>query len=149
VKKLHCSHNLLIVLDSYPPDRTPLTTTTCPPRFKGIDQLSVLNCSNNELVSIENLPKSIELHCDNNNIIAIDLMDLSELGKLSIKENSDNLNILNVPSSITELLYDQNANVKVSHFLTHRRRQRPTDAVIRSRVGRPDTTPTCCLNATI
>jgi Leucine-rich repeat (LRR) protein len=60
--------------------------------------MSVLNCSNNELVSIENLPKSItELHCDNNNIIAIDLMDLSELGKLSIKENSDNLNILNVP----------------------------------------------------
>jgi hypothetical protein len=42
-------------------------------------------------------------------------MDLSELGKLSIK-NSDNLNILNVPSSITELLYDQNANVKVSHL---------------------------------
>jgi hypothetical protein len=110
----------------------------------------VLNCSNNELVSIENLPKSItELHCDNNNIIAIDLMDLSELGKLSIKD-SDNLNILNVPSSITELLYDQNANVKVSHL------SNSTDADNDRRtrlygVGRttPTTTPTCCLNATI
>jgi hypothetical protein len=120
VKKLHCSHNLLIGLPVIPTHLTELHINdnhVSSLDLKGLTELSVLNCSNNELVSIENLPKSItELHCDNNNIIAIDLMDLSELGKLSIKENSDNLNILNVPSSITELLYDQNANVKVSHL---------------------------------
>jgi Leucine-rich repeat (LRR) protein len=73
--------------DSYPPDRTPHNDNHVSSLDLKVDQVSVLNCSNNELVSIENLPKSItELHCDNNNIIAIDLMDLSELGKLSIKE---------------------------------------------------------------
>jgi hypothetical protein len=100
VKKLHCSHNLLIGLPVIPTHLTELHINdnhVSSLDLKGLTDLSVLN-SNNELVSIENLPKSItELHCDNNNIIAIDLMDLSELGKLSIKENSDNLNILNVP----------------------------------------------------
>lgn len=120
VIKLYCPDNLLTELSNIPKhirelniNNNHITTLD----LKDLNTLTILNCSNNNIIQIENLPESIvEIHCDNNNILNIDLLNLYNIRKLNITGNSENLTILNIPSSLDELEYDQNKMVTISHI---------------------------------
>ena len=117
VIKLHCAKNILTVL-TLPKLIQVLNCSNnhiSHIELDGIHQLTILHCSNNELIELANLPETIEeIYCDHNNITRLNLDGLNSLKILHCSHNK--LMIMqNLPAQLEDLQMDNNPMTIIEH----------------------------------
>lgn len=110
-----CPMNMLVTLDGLPSSLETLIIpnnylTTLP--IGPLENLKILNISDNQIHELENLPSSlVELRCDNNRLERLDLQDLVNLQVLHISNNSITL-IENLPEGIADFQMENTPDIE-------------------------------------
>jgi Leucine-rich repeat (LRR) protein len=81
----------------------------------GLDNLEYLNCEENDLVELKDLPESLEeLYCDNNDITKLNLIGMERLRVLHCSNNK--LMVLqNLPPGLTDFKMENNPLAEIDH----------------------------------
>lgn len=121
ITHFECPMNLLVTLNGLPHSLETLIVsnnylTTIP--VESLENLKILNVTDNQIRELENLPSSlVELRCDNNRLERLDLHDLVNLQVLHISNNGITL-IENLPEGIADFQMENTPDIEFRNSAT-------------------------------